>query len=80
MAARNCTECERLKNGVYAIVAALVRGDKNTALELARTTMYGGSVLNPFDVETLGNPGHPKHIAIKAKYREVDKSDQGTAH
>lgn len=47
-------ETDRLKRGVEAIVSALVNGNPITALKLAKTTMYGGSVLNPSDIEKLG--------------------------
>jgi len=44
-----CKECERLKEGIYSIVASLVNGEQEVALRLARTVMYGGSVNNALD-------------------------------
>ncbi len=46
-----CKECERLKNGIYAVVASLVDGNAKAALTCARAVMYGGSVSNPLDLE-----------------------------
>jgi len=47
-------EIERLKCGVRAIVASLVNKEYASAMVLARTTMYGGSVTNALDVYNLG--------------------------
>jgi len=44
-----CKECERLKEGVYSVVAALVNGNVDLALTLARVVMYDGSVNNALD-------------------------------
>jgi len=44
-------EIKRLGYGIYAIVAELRNDNPKTALLLARTVMYGGSVLNPLDIE-----------------------------
>lgn len=44
-------ECERFKTGIYAIVAALVNKQPDTALVLARTVMHGGSVNNSLDLD-----------------------------
>lgn len=48
-------EIERLKAGVYAIVAGLVNKKPCTTLALARTVMYGGSVLSALDIDKLGH-------------------------
>lgn len=44
-----CKECDRLKGGVCAVVAALINRRHDSALNLARVVMYGGSVNNALD-------------------------------
>jgi hypothetical protein len=62
MCEKDKEEIKRLKDGIYAVVASLVNKKYDTALILARTTMYGGSVLSALDIDKLGrNPGRLKH-------------------
>ena len=52
-------EIERLKAGIYAVVAELVNKKPALALNLARVVMYGGSVLSALDCE------NPKRLRDK---------------
>lgn len=44
---------DRMKDGIRAVVAALVNENSANALELARVVMYGGDVNNPLDFARL---------------------------
>ena len=57
-------EIKRLKECLHSVVASLVNGNYVTALRLARTGMYGGSVNNPLDVNRLGEAAGRRHYGM----------------
>ncbi len=70
-------EIERLKGGIYAVVAGLVNKKPCTTLALARTVMYGGSVLSALDIEKFGGgPGGPKWPG-RSKYKSTIGGGRG---
>lgn len=67
-----CKECNRLKQGIYAVVAALVNKSQESALKLAKTVMYGGSVNNLLDIE------NPKRHLTSGSARRADNGPKLT--
>ena len=47
----DCENCKRQADGIYAVVASLVKKNPKLALQLAMTVMKGGSVLSPSDLK-----------------------------
>jgi len=80
-----CDESKRLKDCIYAVVSELVNNRPDSALNLARVGMYGGSVNNPLDCadpkrnynKRLNSDGAKDCAADLRRYQGVESGNVG---